>query len=268
MFKKYLAIAKLSWQEYFAYNLHFFFEVTGNIFLMLAIIVLWFAIYDGDADRNIGGYTLAMMVTYLLFASLINSFLWQTGQGDEINDCINRGFLSNYLVKPINVPVFWLFKDFARKFLTLIFGIFELALVFYFFKDYLVGPASLNHFVLFFIAIILSGFFHYFIFYIFSIIAFWIDETWGERFLIRVILDLAAGAIIPLSLFPPFWQTIFNVLPFKYLVFFPLQIYLGKISFYEMSWEFLIATVWLLVIIAISMLIWRAGVKKYSAYGA
>jgi ABC-2 type transport system permease protein len=267
MFKKYLAVAKSTWQEYFAFRFNLFSEVIGGIILMLVVITLWFAIFEQDEKGLIGGYSLQEMITYLLGAGLLASFLLLSAYGDEINDDISYGGILNLLVKPLNIPLYWLVRDFCRKFLALFLGIIEFAIIFFFFKNFLVGPASFLNLILALIAIIVAVLLHYFIFYIFSIWAFWIEQTWGERFVIRVIMEIAMGSLIPLTLFPGVWKTILSILPFKFMVFFPMQIYLGKMSFSAIGKEFIIALVWLIILGLLSFYIFRKGIKKYSATG-
>ena len=46
-----------------------------------------------------------------------------------------------------------------------------------------------------------------------SLLAFWVENTSGFRFTMRVIMEVAGGAIIPLSFFPALVQKIFALLP-------------------------------------------------------
>lgn len=164
MFKKYLAIAKSAWQEYFTFRLNLFFEVIGGIILMLVVITLWFVIFEQNGKGLIGGYSLQEMITYLLGAGLLSSFLLFSAQGDEINDDISYGGILNLLVKPISIPFYWLVKDLCRKSLALFLGIIEFTIIFFFFSNFLVGPVSfLNLFLLLF-AIIIAVFFAFFYF--------------------------------------------------------------------------------------------------------
>lgn len=267
MVKKYLAVVKATWQEYLAYRTNFLLQVIGSFVTQLVIIALWYSIFKDLNAETIGSYRLPEMITYLLGAGIINSFILYSSQGDEVNDDINRGYLSNFLTKPLNIPVYWLSRDLCRRLLTLILGIGEYLVILLIFSKYLVAPSSLGFLLLALTAILLGGILHFFLFYIFSIIAFWMDQTWGPRFVIRVIMIVATGSLIPLSFFPDVWQKIFNVLPFKFMVFIPLQIYLGKISFDNIFWELLTVIIWILVLFKISSWVWQAGLKRYSAYG-
>lgn len=265
--RKYLAIAKASWQEYLAYRLNFFLEVLGDLVTRLVIIAAWFAIYQDLGQETIGEFSLPEMITYLLGVGIINSFILQASQGNDINDDINRGDLSNYLVKPLNIPIYWLIRDICRRVLVVVLGMGEYAILLLFFSRFLVYPSSVLSLITFIIFITLAVIIHFFLFYIFSVIAFWMDQTWGPRFVIRIIMGIATGALIPLSLFPGFWKDIFYILPFKFFAFIPMQIYLNKITCLEIVQELVIGLLWVTTFACISVILWKKGLKKYSAYG-
>jgi ABC-2 type transport system permease protein len=146
-------------------------------------------------------------------------------------------------------------------------GIGIAAIVLLLFKNFLVAPPSIWLALLALGAVVVGHLIHYFLFYVFSIIAFWMDQTWGLRFVIRVIMEIATGAIIPLSLFPGIWKTILDILPFKYLIYVPMEIYLGKMSFQEIGWQMLGAIGWLLFFVLVARWEWKRGLKHYSAVG-
>lgn len=250
-----------------SYRLNFFLEVIGGIFTMLIAIAVWYAVFSGDGAKAIGTFTLAQMVTYLLVAGVISSILFLTAQGEDINNDINRGTISALLIKPINVPLFWLTRDFVRKFFTLILGVAELAIIIFLFRDYFILPSSILNLALFGFAIILAAILHFLLFAVLSIIAFWFEETWGWLFVMRIVMEVFAGAIIPLSLFPDFWRTIFEILPFQYFIFFPMQIYFGKIDAGGIFTGFVFVLAWLLILSCLFIILWKRGVRRYVGYG-
>lgn len=264
--RKYLAIAKATWQEYFAYKTNFFLELIGGIFNTIIMVTVWMAIFRDHETGGIGGFTLPQMVTYLLGVGIINSFILLTSQGDEINDDINRGDLSNFLVKPMNIPLYWLTRDCCRRGFTFLLGVAEYLFLLIGFSHFLVPPSPVFLFWTI-LTMLLAGILHFVLFYIFSIIAFWMNETWGFRFVMRVFMTIATGAVIPISLFPPLWKAIFEILPFKYFAFVPMQIYLGKFSPQQIIQELSIELLWIFFALGISVWIWRKGLKRYSAYG-
>lgn len=265
--KVYWLIAKATWQEYLSYRLNFLLEVIGGVFAMLIAMAVWHSIYSGESQEVIGSYSLEEIITYLLGVGIISSLLFLTGQGDDINDDINRGTLSHHLLKPINVSLYWATRDLVRKVFTLTLGIIGFLAIFLFCRDFIVGPMSPLSLLFFSFAIFLAMILHFLLFYCFSAIAFWLEETWGWRFVIRIIMEIAAGVLIPIALFPEFWRTIFEFLPLQYLLYFPMQIYLGKITGLPLLCGFAKMTGWIILLIAFALYIWRRGIKHYTAHG-
>lgn len=265
--KKYLLIAKATWQEYLSYRLNFLLEVIGGIFTMLIAIAVWYSVFGGNNSKIIGTFTLDQMVTYLLMAGVISTILFLTAQGDDINNDIMQGTIANFFVKPINVPLYWLTRDFVRKSLTFILGVLELAVIVFLFKSYLVFPGSALNFALFIVSLFLAAVLHFLLFGILSVIAFWFEETWGWRFAARVVMETAAGAIIPISFFPDFWRAAFEFMPFQYFIFFPLQIYFGKLDFSGVIAGFSVLLIWLLIFGFLFLILWKKGVRRFTGHG-
>lgn len=251
-----------------AYRANFFLEILGGAVLFGAILFLWVNVYGNSGGAAIGGYTFREMITYLIGTGLISSSVLLISQGDQIDSDINRGFLSNYLLKPVNVNLFWLARDIARKILTSIMGLAAFSLIVLFAGKYLIAPASFAALVFVPLAILLGTILHFIFFYITSVISFWLGRTWGFRFVVRITMEIATGIIIPISFLPGIWAEIFGFLPFRFIAYFPMQIYLGKITAPEMLAGFVQGFVWLILLAVFGWYLWRKGVKHYTASGA
>jgi ABC-2 type transport system permease protein len=83
----------------------------------------------------------------------------------------------------------------------------------------------------------------------------------------RVIMEVAGGAIIPLSFFPGVLQKLLMVLPFPYMIYLPMQIYLGKIPLSGVPFEFIKESVWIMGLILLNLVIWKRGVRQYVSMG-
>jgi ABC-2 type transport system permease protein len=77
-----------------------------------------------------------------------------------------------------------------------------------------------------------------------------------------------AGQIAPLDLLPGPFRLIANLLPFRWGLAFPVELFLGRLS----PWEALIGLgaqlIWLALTVVALRLAWRAGLRRYSAFGA
>jgi ABC-2 type transport system permease protein len=153
-----------------------------------------------------------------------------------------------------------------QGFLGLI-GLSGYAIISLFFTDLLVFCTDPLRLILFAVALTAAVLLQYLIFEALNLLGFWIENTYGIRFTMRVILEVVGGAIIPLSFFPPMVQKAFVLLPFPYLVYFPMQIYLNKIDLAEILAQLARIAVWMAVLAALNAFLWRKGLSRYTAMG-
>jgi ABC-2 type transport system permease protein len=87
-------------------------------------------------------------------------------------------------------------------------------------------------------------------------------------FLFVVIIgDFLSGSVFPLDIFSKSAQNIFYSLPFPYLVFFPLQVYLGKLTIGTTLNGIVISLGWLIVLWFLVKVFWEKGLKKFCSEG-
>ena len=79
---------------------------------------------------------------------------------------------------------------------------------------------------------------------------------------------LFAGQFVPLPLMPKVIQDISQYLHFQLLLYFPIQLILGKLSAQQIVHGFVAGVIWLVIAVAFFHWMWRRGIKQYSAVGA
>lgn len=264
---KYWTIAKLSFQEHFAYRANVYMEMLGGIVTMLLTIALWYSLYSISGQVEIGGYTLPMMITYVIGVGFVENILHRTWQGDRAMNDINSGTLNNYLLKPMSPLAYWFVNDIALKILMFGFVSVTIAIVAVVFSPFMVLPASLSHFAVFFVLIFLAAFLHFFFFHITSMLSFWLGITWGVSFILRVSMIVATGGLVPLELFPDIVREIFLFLPFQYFGYAQMQVFFGHFSGEDILWQVVGIVAWTMLFILLSQYIYRKGLQAYGAYG-
>lgn len=123
-------IAKLALREYVAYRLNFLLEILGTLVFLGVSLIIWLFLFRQQAGAAIGTYTQPELVTYLLAAALIATFLIYAGQGDEIDRDITEGRLSLRLTQPFSVLGYWFIRDAVRKGALLTVGFVGFAIVY------------------------------------------------------------------------------------------------------------------------------------------
>lgn len=262
--KKYFLIAKVTWQEMFAYRLNFVMWRVRMVLLLLTVYFLWFAILPQKG--TLFGYTQSLMLTYILGTSLISSIVLSSktiAVGDDIND----GKLSNFLIKPMNYFIYWFARDAGDKAMNIIFSMCELVVLFF-----LLHPPifiQTNFFYIFFalLSTIIALILFFFINFLLGFVGFWTPEIWAPRFVFFIIINFFAGSLFPLDILPKQIFSFFQLLPFSYLLYFPLKIYLGQLSNIEVYNGLLISIFWAVIMYLLLKLTWKKGLRNYTAQG-
>jgi ABC-2 type transport system permease protein len=58
-----------------------------------------------------------------------------------------------------------------------------------------------------------------------------------------------------------------TVLPFRYMLGFPIEILTGQLGDRELAIGFAVQGAWLAIALALFVLFWRTGVRRYAAVG-
>jgi len=267
MISKPWTVFKLVWIERMSYRVNFCLEIASGIVSSLIVVFLWLAIFKSSGRDIIGGYSLPEMVTYILGGGLINTFILTTAENPETSQTILDGSLSDMLVRPISPYWIWFIRDLGSKSFLFFLGLLGYLLVFLVFKQYLVFSMGAGAVILFVLSMILAALLQFFLFEALSLLAFWLENTFGIRFIVRVIMEVVGGAIIPLSFFPEMLQKVFGFLPFPYLIYLPMRIYLNKIPTAQVPLELLREGLWILALAVLNLVVWKKGVRQYVAMG-
>ena len=76
-----------------------------------------------------------------------------------------------------------------------------------------------------------------------------------------------SGHMFPLDMLPAPWDVLVDVMPLKYLAYFPAAVFLGKVSGPDLVRELSIAAAWVVFFVIVSRVMYHRGVKRYSGFG-
>jgi ABC-2 type transport system permease protein len=265
--EKYLSVFKISYKQEFIYKWNFIMWRVRNILQIFFLFFLWDAVF-GISGKVIFGYTKAQILTYVFGIAIVKAFVMSSRTIDVAGE-ISRGELSNYLVKPVNYFKYWFTRDLSSKLLNLLFAVFEISILFLLLRPEFYFQTNLFYVVLFFITVVLAIALFSLILFIVSSVTFWLPEMgWGAHFLITVVAtEFLSGSIFPLNILPESFQTVLYLTPFPYLIFFPLQIYLGALPNPEIIKGIAVSFLWFLTLTVFMKKIWNKGLMTYEAYG-
>lgn len=262
--KKYWRVVKNQWEEILTYRLNFIMWRVRNVLQLLAIYFLWFAIVTQNGGAF--GYSTSLLLTYIFGGYILQSFIFAT-RTQTIGVDITRGDLLNYLVRPLNYFNFYIAKDIGDKIMNLLFSFGEIGLLIFLLRPSLFLQRDPWYLLAFFISILVAIVLFFILSLLLSLIGFWSEDIWSARFLFMILLSFFAGAYFPLDILPQPLFSLFQALPFTYLLYFPLKIYLGQVSFMQIALGLSLAGIWVVALLFLTKIVWAKGLRSYAAYG-
>lgn len=262
--KKYFIIIKMSVQGTLQYRFNFFTSVITQLFIWLTFVYLWARIYS--EGKTIGDYSLKEMVTYFTITSFISLFI-NAGLTWRVGDEVKEGELTNYLIKPISYCWNNFSTELGKAIINIAYITPILLVIGFLARDYFMAPAGPFASVLFLGSLALSFLINFLIFYSIGISVFKLNNYSGVFFIWQTIVGFMGGAYIPLNLLPNWLIKLGDFMPFRFISFYPISYYLGRISFGDYAVGLAVAAGWVVVLIMVSKLIWYLGARKYEAYG-
>ena len=100
-----------------------------------------------------------------------------------------------------------------------------------------------------------------------GLLALWVTRMSAVRQLYAVVLLFLSGQVAPLSLFPPQVQTATALLPFRWMVAFPVDVLLGHLTAGQTLIGLAAQGTWVVLTLALLAIAWRAGLRRYAAVG-
>lgn len=260
----YLRIFTNVWSKALSYRFNFIMWRVRVVLQLLTLFFLWSTILINRSA--IFGYSTSQMLTYILGTSLIGSVVLSS-RTFEVGDQINDGTLSNFLIKPMSYIKYWFFYDLGDKASNIFFSIIELTIIIFIFRPPLYLQTNPLYLAFTLLAAVLAMLLYFYFGFLLGLMGFWSNEIWGPRFIFFIIINFFAGAMFPLDALPKQVVNVLQLLPFPYLLYFPLKIYLGKITFPLILEGLLICSLWMAGLYFICKFIWLKGLKLYGAQG-
>ncbi len=263
--KKYWFVFSIYWQEGLSRRASFIVERFRALVVLVSFYYFWSALLKNRT--HFAGYDRTQMITYVLGMNVLKSIVFAT-RTEEIASEINHGRLSSYLLKPVNFMVYTLSRDLAEKSINLVSSIIEVLGLILIFHVKLQWPADIQSWFLFLGSVVGATWLYFILSFMTGCWGFWTAESWGPRFLLELFLEFTAGAFFPLDVLPKLAQQIIKTFPSPYLVFFPLQIFLGKLNSAQIINGFIAQVFWIAAISCLARWVWSKGMKNYSAVGS
>ena len=257
---KYWELTKIGFKEASAYRLD---AVTG-LASSLLYIILYYYIWQAIAAAGTLASSLSAVMTYIVVAQVVSSTVFISVEG-FIGRKVRHGTIVNELKRPVTLftQAYFrklgvaAFRSMTRGLPVLVLGIFFLQ----------VPVPQGFHLVYFFLSLLLALNLVILFSYSASMLVFWTKVEWSIRGVRNTVQKLFSGVIFPLYLLPEGLSTVFSVLPFRYMVDGPIQIFLMQRTGLEAVKMLGLQFVWVIVLFGLADVMWKKAKAKMTVQG-
>jgi ABC-type uncharacterized transport system permease subunit len=246
-----------------AYRLNTLFLLAGSVLQIFILRRIWTALYAGTA--TVDGLSLHAMLVYLTIANLQTWVL----QDQTVSRYLYRRVRDGQVVFDVTRPV-----GFVPQMLAHLAGanlantlVALIALPFAAFVGALGSPASAQAFGLYLVSLCGGYAITSLLTLLVGMAAFWSPETSGFALLYTLIFQFFAGALVPVPLFPGVLRIIADALPFQAAAYSPVAIYVGSSDGAAALRAIGIQGIWIVVLAAVTRLVWRAAARRLVVQG-
>ena len=255
------ALIKGTWLSWIQHRSFFFVLAFGWMIPPLIYLLVW---STAAGDQSIGGLTRGGFVAYYLVLILVNQLTYSQTNW-TVGDLIRYGEMNRLLMRPLSPLFDALSTEVAGKVVYLIFDVPIVLVLALILKPEM--ELTLLNALAFIPALLLAWLLRFFWGYWLALLAFWAARADALLAVQDSLIFLLAGQVAPIALLPDVLQIAAKVLPFRYMVSFPVEVFVGQLSPIELGTGVAIQLAWLLIAVGLSAVMWRAGVRRYSAVG-
>ncbi len=263
--ESYLKFISKSFQKQITYKVEYFVGLINGFLYVFVFTSLWKTIYASYGNNVLNNnFTKNSIISYAIFAMVIKiSFTMD----DQITTRkIRTGALVTDLIKPINYFCLTLSECMGQT----LFNFLARGLPILLLSILIFGvsmPGDFVNYPLLLLSAIMGYLILFMINYLIGLMAFWFIETFSFQLMKYSLYAIFSGGILPVDFFPAKMQYAINFLPFKYILYIPTSIFLGRFDEATIQSSLAGQAAWVLILLVLSKLTWARAMRKLVIQG-
>jgi ABC-2 type transport system permease protein len=256
-----LALIRSTWLSWMQQRSFFFLVAFGWMVPPLIYLFVWSTV---SGESSVGGMTGDQFIVYYLVLVFVNQLTYSQTNW-TVGDTIRTGDFSRLLLYPMSPVYNTLATEIAGKVVMMSF-VLPVTLV----LGFLLHPEvtiTLTRLVAFVPALLLAWLLRFFWGYWIALLAFWMTRADGLLAVQDALIFLLAGQVAPVAILPDAVRAAAVLLPFRYMIGFPVEVLTGQLTQPEFLLGFALQIGWLLVAVTFYKLAWKYGLRHYAAVG-
>jgi ABC-2 type transport system permease protein len=224
-------------------------------------LALWSAVAQGGP---VGRFDQKNFVAYFVSTILVRQLSGSWVVWEMIQD-IKSGALASRLLKPIHPLVVYSAENIAAIPLRVLFSAPLAAIAIA--SGGAALPREPRHVAAFFLSLFGAWVITFFVMVVVGSLSFFIESSMSIFDIWLAFFMLLSGYLVPLELFPSWARDIAEVLPFRYTLGFPVEILIGMSDDAAIARGLAVQGAYGLGSAALALTMWRAGVRRFGAFG-
>ena len=255
---------KVTMASFIQYRAALVIWLIGHVLEPLIYLVVWSTV-TRSTGGSVGGFTAADFAAYFIVLMIVNHMTY-TWIMYEYEYRVRQGTLSPDLLRPVHPIHSDIADNLTSKMITLP-GMLAIAVSLGFIFRPVLHPVPWA--LAAFVPVVLLAFLvRFFVEWTLALAAFWTIRTSALNQMYYMAMLFFSGQIAPLELLPHPLRAIAFVLPFRWTIGFPTELLIGRLTPAQALTGVGMQLAWLAVGLLLMRVVWRAGLKAYTAVGA
>ncbi len=263
---RYLKIFILHFQHVLEQRLRAFIWLIVTFVNPLILILFWRGALSGNQEIA-PGWTISTITSFYVIVAIAGNLLNSNIEEDISDLDVRNGELVRYLVKPVSYYWMKIFEEMPYHFLRGGYCLIIISILYFFFGKFITISRDPLTLIMTLVIAVLASFISNTFKIVIGLISLWIIDIWGIFEAINVIHTVLAGTLIPIILLPTGLKLIANILPFAYIIYYPVAALIGRLSHAELIQVIVVQSLWLIGLVILYKKVWTAGIKKFTAIG-
>lgn len=211
---------------------------------------------------------LGYVVSYYILMVLVGKLMQDITPENGVRQILNGKF-SNSLLKPMSYLTEYLGNNIGSNLFRLMVSVPAFLLGMFITMKLDLWIVDFNPYLIFLalLAVILGFFMNFLLGNIFALVAFYNKNMEGMRIFYYNITAFLAGEYIPFAVLPLAALFTVQILPYRYTLSFPIEILLGRMTEYDITFGFVVGIIWLIILYILYSIFYSISIKKYAAEG-
>jgi ABC-2 type transport system permease protein len=238
--------------------------LIGLLLEPIVYLVVWTTVARSQGN-DVAGFGAADFAGYFVVLMVVNqlTFTWHFFFFEWR---VKHGALSPLLLRPVHPIHNDIAENLTFKALTMA-GVLPVAAFLVVSFGAVIRPEPW-HVVAFVPALVLAMALRFLVEWTVALAAFWLTRIAAVNQAYYLLVLFLSGQVAPLAVLPEAVQTIASVLPFRWMVSFPVELALGRLGPTDVLIGYAAQLAWIGVAFIVFRWAWAAGLRRYSAVGA